>query len=282
LLGKMLYGPEDNIPIFSTPVLPEFFFLVRRAISRKPEDRYQSAKELLKDIDACLALLPPSLDSRVPTQPSTAAFTGTVHLQRETRVPSEESPRALIRKAIVRPRRPLALVGVALLLGVVGIPLFLPSVQTDPASNPAQEGTPRVAVPPPAASPLVHSDVGEEIAAQTQATAVSESTPNVTMPEEETEEKSAEGAPVSPQATAVLESTPPANDQLFSSPRRFRVTTLTAVRENPTWRSKEITWLKPGARVYAVARVGEWLKIESRARPPKPPGFVWKADTRRE
>jgi serine/threonine protein kinase/TolB-like protein len=56
LLGRVLYGPEENVPIFTNPVPPEFSALVTRAIARGREHRYPRVAELLRDIEACKIL----------------------------------------------------------------------------------------------------------------------------------------------------------------------------------------------------------------------------------
>jgi serine/threonine-protein kinase len=302
LVGKILYGSEENVPVFDASVPDEFVSLVRRAIARKPEDRYQGAQDFLRDIDVCLALPSSSLNSLPPEQPVVVGSTTVVHLQQDTLSPPEELPHPLMtQKPIEGFRRSFFLTSGLFLLGVMSLLWFLTAAHTVPALDPEQRESPVVATPLPTASPPVHSESGEGGATQPQVTSVSEATLDVPLSPEETAEKTANGALVSTQAAPVLQSMPDAalppkevrtgtkksldlssSNQSFSSPQRFRITTLTAVRENPTWGSREITWLAPGARVYAVARIGEWLKVESRARPPKPPGFVWKADTRRE
>jgi serine/threonine protein kinase len=303
LLGKMLYGPEDNIPVFAPGIPSEFALLVQRAISRKPEDRYQSAKDLLEDIDACLALPSSSLDAQTPAQPSAASSAVTTHLQRDALVPPEEPPPPLLRQPI-RLRHVLVFTCGLLLLGVVSLSWFLTPSQIDSVSDPAQGDPMVVAVvkpPPPVPGPPQEASevplpqggpreqqsqshslplstvpvVVEGTGTQTQTIPMpvpppSESSPDVTATATE-EQSEKEKALVTP-----------SDAQPFRAPRRFRITTRTAVRESPTWASKEMFWLQPGVRVYAIARVGEWIKIESRADPPKPPGFVWKADARRE
>jgi len=55
LLGRVLYGPEENVPTFVEPVPSDFATLVTRAIAREREHRYQRAADLVRDIDTCLA-----------------------------------------------------------------------------------------------------------------------------------------------------------------------------------------------------------------------------------
>jgi serine/threonine protein kinase len=345
LLGKMLYGPEDNIPVFAPGIPPEFALLVQRAISRKPEGRHQSAKDLLKDIDFCLTLPPSSLNARSSSHPSAAGSVATAHPQRDALVPPEEPPPPLLRRPIGL-RHVLALTSGLLLVAVVSLSWFLTPNQTDPSDpvrgNPAvvaavappdsalappqeaseappPQGAQRERQPQPPSLPLpVVPAVVEGTGTQTQGVTTSappssEPSPGVVAiaAEGQSEKEKTLVAPVPAEGTGAqamqtpvpppLESPPdvtaPAaegqggkektlasvsGDQPFPVPRRFRITTRTAVRESPTWAGREMLWLQPGARVYAVARVGEWLKIESRANPPKPPGFVWKADARRE
>lgn len=302
LLGKVLYGPEDNLPVFAPGIPSEFTLLVQRAISRNPEDRYQSAKDLLEDIDACLTLPSSSLNAQAPTQPVAASSAVTTHLQRDAFVPSEEPPRPLLRRPIGL-RYVLALTSGLLLLGVVSLSWFLTPNQpgrsdpvhgnpavvavvkpSDPVPVPPQEALetllPQGGIPEPQPqSPSLPLSTAPAVAERTEP-----QTQVVTNPVPPPSESSPDVTATVTEGQSGKEKTlaPPSVDQLFRVPRRFRITTRTAVRENPTWAGREVLWLQPGARVYAVARVGEWLKIESRANPPKPPGFVWKADARRE
>ena len=336
LLGNLL-SAKDNVPIFPTPVPSEFAALVRRAISRNPEERYQSAKDLLKDIDTCLGLPASSLDAQVSAPPVAAGTAVTVHLQRDAFPSPKELPRPLVQHPLVERWRPLVLTSGVLVLGVASLLWFFTSSQTDPVSASGQ-GDPAVvaAVPPPdpapalpesvledtkwttiehqpqfSALPLAADPVAEGTATPMQAAAIpvppsaglpSAGPPSAGPPSDvattEGDESSEEENSLEPSSEAEgtlppdVEMPPPSSlpsnglattgDQPFPGPRRFRITTRTAVRESPTWASKEAVWLQPGARVYAVAQAGDWLKVESRARPPKPPGFVWKADARRE
>lgn len=76
---------------------------------------------------------------------------------------------------------------------------------------------------------------------------------------------------------------PPAPaEQPLSSPRFYRVTTPTVLRDKPTWTGKEVAQLKPDTKIQVVAIAGDWLKVESKSNPPKPPGYVWKEDARPE
>ena len=300
LLGKVL-SAEDNVPIFPTPVPSEFATLVRRAILRNPEDRYQSAKDLLKDIDTCLTLPASSLDAQV-SAPSVAAGTAvTVHLQRDPLVPPEEPSHLLPPQPIGRWRRSLVPAGGVLLVGVVSLGWFLMSGQADPVPALVQEDPAVVAaVPSPDPAPALPESVSEDtkgttIEHQPQSPSLLLAVNSVAAEGTDTPTPAVE-MPVPPPSSTPSDVTTkresqsekdrllaaPTLAQPFPVPRQFRITTRTAVRESPTWASKETVWLQPGARVYAVARVGEWLKVESRARPPKPPGFVWKADARRE
>jgi serine/threonine protein kinase len=326
LVGKVL-SAEANVPIFPTPVPPEFVALVRRAISRNLEDRYQSAKDLLKDIGACLALSSSSLDVKAPAQPAVTDSAVTVHLQRDALVPAAGPPRTLPPQRIERWKPSFVSVSGLLLVGVVSLWWFLTSGQTVPVStsipedpavvaaappspdsapalpenvSPAAKGTtneqqPRSSFPPPDPAPIA-----EGTATPTQAAAIpvpppSESSSDVATIEDNksSEEENSlvpsasDAGTLPPDELPSPSGTPPddvatTEGSPFPTPRRFRIIVRTAVRESPTWASKEAVWLRPGARVYAVAQVGDWLKVESRAQPPKPPGFVWKADARKE
>jgi hypothetical protein len=66
--------------------------------------------------------------------------------------------------------------------------------------------------------------------------------------------------------------------QPLTPPRLYRVTTPTVLRDKPTWTGKEVVQLKAGIKITVTAIVGDWLKVESKANPPKPPGYVWKED----
>lgn len=299
LLGKVL-SAEDNVPIFPIPVPAEFAALVRRAIARNPEDRYQSAKDLLKDIETCLALPASSLEAQVVAPPVAAGTAVTVHLPRSALVAPEEPTQLLSSQSSVRGRRSLVSAGGVLLVGIVSLGWVLMSGQTDLESTSRQENPTVVAgapsldpalvllappsentnettsdpqLPSPAFPPPADPVVAEEPALPTQT--ASTPLPPLSDLSVSTEEEQELTGP-SFQTEEVVSNNP------FPAPRRFRITTRTAVRESPTWASKEAVWLQPGARVYAVAQVGDWLKVESRAQPPKPPGFVWKADARGE
>ncbi|NOT55038.1 MAG: protein kinase [Deltaproteobacteria bacterium] len=322
LVGKVL-SAEENVPVFPTPVPAEFAALVRRAISRKLENRYQNAKELLKDIDACLALSSSSLEVQAPAQPLVTASSVTEHLQREALIPPAEPPRVLPREPSAEWYPAWAPVGGLLLAGVVSLWWLLGAGSTTPVSPIPENPTVVAAVPSPdpaLAPPVSIPENTTETTIEPQPQSPSLSTPPVpvetetpasatTIPvppasESPTDVAATEGDELSGEDPSLDptretgeplppgEGPPPASspsdrgetpdNQPFPGPRRFRITTQTAVRESPTWASKEALWLQPGARVYAVAQVGDWLKVESRAQPPKPPGFVWKADTRRE
>jgi hypothetical protein len=71
-------------------------------------------------------------------------------------------------------------------------------------------------------------------------------------------------------------------EQPFSPPRRYRATVLTVVRDKPTWTGREIARVKPNTKILVVASIGDWLKVKSRSNPPKPSGYIWKADVREE
>ncbi len=265
LVGKVL-SAEENVPVFPTPVPAEFTALVRRAISRKLENRYQNAKELLKDIDACLALSLSSLEVHAPAQPIVTASSVTEHLQRDTLIPPTEPPRLLPREPSAGWYPSWAPVGGLLLAGVMSLWWLLGSGSTTPVSPIPENPVVVVAIPSPDPVSVLPVSIPEN----TTETTIEPQPQSSSLP--------------TPPVPAETETPAPAttDNQPFPSPRRFRITTPTAVRESPTWASKEAVWLQPGARVYAVAQVGDWLKVESRAQPLKPPGFVWKADARRE
>jgi hypothetical protein len=63
-----------------------------------------------------------------------------------------------------------------------------------------------------------------------------------------------------------------------SSSRRYRITTATVLRDKPEENGKAIAQLRPGTVIHVVSTMGKWLKIESKAVPQKPPGYVWNAD----
>lgn len=265
LVGKVL-SAEENVPVFPTPVPAEFTALVRRAISRKLENRYQNAKEFLKDIDACLALSSSSLEVQAPAQPIVTAAAVTEHLQRDALIPPAEPPRLLPREPSAGWYPSWAPVGGLLLAGVVSLWWLLGSGSTTPVSPIPENPVVVVAIPSPEPVSVLPVSIPEN----TTETTIEPQPQSSSLP--------------TPPVPAETETPAPAttDNQPFPSPRRFRITTPTAVRESPTWASKEAVWLQPGARVYAVAQVGDWLKVESRAQPLKPPGFVWKADARRE
>ncbi len=73
------------------------------------------------------------------------------------------------------------------------------------------------------------------------------------------------------------EVSPPMEEPL-SPPRFYSVVKTTVVRDNPSRAGKEVAQIEPETSIYVVARVGDWLKIESKSTPPKPPGYVWKED----
>lgn len=66
------------------------------------------------------------------------------------------------------------------------------------------------------------------------------------------------------------------------APRFYQVTTLTELRDKPTWASKKVTDLQPGMLIQVVAIAGDWLKVKSKSTPPKPPGYVWREDAKPE
>lgn len=97
-------------------------------------------------------------------------------------------------------------------------------------------------------------------------------------------EKQEESKIAAPNPEAVppplLPSPPSVTEQPLSSPRFYRVTTPTALRDKPTWTGKEMAQLQSNTLIQVVATVGDWLKVESKSNPPKPPGYVWKEDAK--
>jgi predicted amidophosphoribosyltransferase len=71
-------------------------------------------------------------------------------------------------------------------------------------------------------------------------------------------------------------------EEPVSPPCFYRVTTPTALRDKPTLTGKEMAQLQSNTLVEVVATVGDWLKVESKSNPPKPPGYVWKEDAKLE
>jgi serine/threonine protein kinase len=58
LLSRILHGPGENIPTFTSSAPPEFVALVTRAIAREREHRYLDATAMLQDIEKCQARSP--------------------------------------------------------------------------------------------------------------------------------------------------------------------------------------------------------------------------------
>jgi Double zinc ribbon len=67
-------------------------------------------------------------------------------------------------------------------------------------------------------------------------------------------------------------------EEPLSPPRFYNVVKATAVRDKPSLIGKEVAQLEPETSIYVVAQAGDWLKVESKSTPPKPPGYVWKED----
>jgi len=67
-------------------------------------------------------------------------------------------------------------------------------------------------------------------------------------------------------------------EEPLSPPRFYNVVKATVVWDKPSRTGKEVAQLEPETSIYVVAQVGDWLKVESKATPPKPPGYVWKED----
>jgi WD40 repeat protein len=53
VIGKVLYDPQENEPVFSRPAPPAFVSLVTKAIAKSKTQRYQNVAEFLRDLDAC-------------------------------------------------------------------------------------------------------------------------------------------------------------------------------------------------------------------------------------
>lgn len=53
VIGKVLYDPQENEPVFARPVPPPFVALVTKAIAKSRTQRYQNVEEFLRDLDTC-------------------------------------------------------------------------------------------------------------------------------------------------------------------------------------------------------------------------------------
>lgn len=127
LLQRVLQGSGENVPTFAGPVSPEFVALVTRAIARKPERRYPRAAELLRDIEACLALPPTTASTALPGDALSASPERGQERERER---EQVSPDGQDRAGVVRLRplssaRRLMLIGGATVGVLVLMLLFL-------------------------------------------------------------------------------------------------------------------------------------------------------------
>jgi serine/threonine protein kinase len=57
IIGKVLYEPQENVADFSPETPPVFTALVTKAIAKSRERRYQTAEQLLRDLEPCRAAL---------------------------------------------------------------------------------------------------------------------------------------------------------------------------------------------------------------------------------
>lgn len=71
-------------------------------------------------------------------------------------------------------------------------------------------------------------------------------------------------------------------EQPLVPPRFYRVTAPTSVRDKPEQTGTAVAQLQPDTLIHVAAITGDWLKVESKATPPKPPGYVWHADAKPE
>jgi WD40 repeat protein len=53
VIGKVLYDPQENIPVFPRPTSSSFVALVSKAIVKARRQRYHTVEEFLQDLDAC-------------------------------------------------------------------------------------------------------------------------------------------------------------------------------------------------------------------------------------
>lgn len=245
LVGRILYGPEDNTPSFPEPIPQEMTALITRAIARDRAHRYADAAEMLRTIDACLALYTGDAYSPRPTAALSAQQQALPPLRPRTL--GRDTERTSWRERLRTLGLPLCRAFTRRQVRIVGLcasAVALAAILLGPSHLPN-------GLPPPQVSP------------QPQPTGRSTEA-----------EHTVSRSPATP--------SPPAAEQRLPLPRPYRVTTATAVRDAPTWRGKEIAWLKRQTRIHVVATVGDWLKIESRAHPPNPPGYVWKEDAQSE
>lgn len=71
-------------------------------------------------------------------------------------------------------------------------------------------------------------------------------------------------------------------EQPLVPPRFYRVTAPTSVRDKPEQTGTAVAQLQPDTLIHVAAITGDWLKVESKATPPKPPGYVWHGDAKPE
>ena len=297
LLGRALYGPEENTPTFSDSTPPEFVSLITKAIARDPTQRYQTASELRQAIEHCLAQHAPTVPTAYLTVPPTEAPVQTI---------GSANPLAQGRKNpwlhVIRSPGVHVFLLLCLVLSTAFFLTrhFLP-VEAQPPPALTQN------VPAPLFAPQMESVAAreEEMAAtikpgeevlvdekqESEASLVPYTSEQIMFSQEQMQplpldsadetvdagDRGADLNTVEPEAQETL--LPP--QQIFP-PRRYRVTTKTVVRAQPTWKGAEIARLKPNTKIYVVALTGDWLKVESRSQPPKPPGYVWKKDAKPE
>jgi serine/threonine-protein kinase len=262
LLGRVLYGPGENVPTFTEPVAPEFVTLITRAIAREPERRYQRAADLLRDIETCLERLSHTTPTvRLPDPGSLSTETARTPAPQETRPQTEKGTfLRWLRKPGLRARLAISL---SLLAAALFFNRLVSSFQTKSGETVRQSE----AVP---LSPTPGLEKGQVWEAELR---VPRSEPVV--------EESASG-PVGTEGAEAPPVIPQLVEQPFSPPRRYRATVLTVVRDKPMWTGREIARVRPNTKILVVASIGDWLKVKSRSNPPKPSGYIWRADVREE
>jgi serine/threonine protein kinase len=282
LLGRILSGPEENVPTFDSAVPSGFVSLVARSIARGRERRYPRAGDLLQDIEACLALDADGtptrrlleLDTTTPESAQVSNPLATKH-QKSRKTLTWQFCRSGFRK------------GSALSVGLLALAFLSFQLVTHFQAQSREELR---QVPPSLPLPLETRDFqeSERVLVAPKQGEVSDPAEATDPVEEETEligaaadaAKEPAVGEESRSIAASLNAQPV--EQPLSPSRPYRVTILTAVRDNPTWTGKELALLRPNMRIHVVAHTGDWLKVESRSNPPKPPGYVWKADARPE
>lgn len=297
LLGRALYGPEENLPTFSDSTPPEFVSLVTKAIARDPAQRYQTATNLRQAIEHCLTQHAPTAPTAYLTVSPTEAPVQTIgsaspliqgrtnpwlHVIRSPRVHVFLLLCLVLSTAFFLTRHflPVEAQPPPALTQNVPSPLFAPQMESVAAGEEEMAAT----IKPveevlfdekqESKTPLVPYTSEQIMFSQEQM-----QPPSLNPADETVGARNAEITlgEVETEDPEIL----PLPQQIFP-PRRYRVTTKTVVRDRPTWKGEEIARLKPNTKIYVVALTGDWLKVESRSRPPKPPGYVWKKDAKPE